>query len=171
MSKASGKAGGRPDLFERVLTALTAMPLALILGLTFADVFGRYAFAAPIRGSVEVTEYAMALLIFTALPLVTRARGHVSVSLVEQLVRGKARRVKAVACDAFSAFALALLAWRLWVQAADDLASGASTVVLGWPHAPLYFAMASLASLAAAVMLRLAWLSLMSPSAERPPAP
>ena len=125
-----------------------------------ADVFGRYVFSAPIRGSVEIIEYAMAMVIFTALPLVTRHRGHVSVSLIDGVVSGAVRRVKTVLCDAISTLALGLLSWRLWVQAGEDLRSGAATVVLGWPHAPLYFAMTALVALAALAMLGLTWRSL-----------
>lgn len=146
-----------------MLGLLTALPLALIVGLTFADVFRRYVFAAPIRGSVEIIEYAMAMVIFTALPLVARRRGHVSVSLIDGVVSGAARRVKRVLCDAISSFALGLLGWRLWVQASEDLRAGAATVVLGWPHAPLYFAMAALVALAALAMLGLTWRSLRAP--------
>ena len=77
-------------------------PLALIVLLTFADVFARYLFARPIRGSVEIIQYAMALVIFTALPLVTRHRGHVTVSLVDKLLSGRAAWVRQLVCDALS---------------------------------------------------------------------
>ncbi|MCU0969001.1 MAG: TRAP transporter small permease [Rubrivivax sp.] len=145
---------------ERVLGVLCAVPVALIVVLTFADVFARYLFAAPIRGSLEIVEFSMALLIFMALPLVTRHRGHVTVSLIDNVVRGPARRIKAVLCDALSTVALALMAWRLWAQGLDDLDAGKHSIVLGWPHAPLTFALAACATLAAMAMAGLAWQSL-----------
>lgn len=160
MSTPSSAHGAAPDTFDRVLGLLSAVPLVLIVGLTFADVFARYVFAAPIRGSVEIIEYAMALVIFTALPLVTRSRGHVTVSLVDGVVRGGVRRVKNVLCDTISTLALAVLTWRLGVQAGADHQSGATTVVLGWPHAPLYFAMTALTAVATGAMLWLTWRSL-----------
>ena len=109
---------------DRLLGGLSALPVALIVVLTFADVLGRYLFSSPLRGSVELIENAMALVIFTALPLVTRSRGHVSVSLIDGLVRGSAQRVKVVLCDALSALALGLMTWRLWVQGTEDLEAG-----------------------------------------------
>jgi TRAP-type C4-dicarboxylate transport system permease small subunit len=148
------------DLFDRALGLLGAIPLALIVVLTFVDVFARYLFSAPVRGSVEIIESAMALMVFTALPLVTRVRGHVSVSLIDGVVHGAARRIKNVLCDAIGTLALGLLTWRLWVEADEQRRAGAATVVLGWPQAPLYFALAVLSAITTAVMLWLVWRSL-----------
>lgn len=41
MSQSAPAPGAVPDVFDRVLGVLTALSLALIVGLTFADVFGR----------------------------------------------------------------------------------------------------------------------------------
>lgn len=160
MSQPEPSPTAAPGALDRVLGLLSALPLALIVGLTFADVFARYLFAAPIRGSVEIIEYAMAMSIFTALPLVTRQRGHVSVSLIDGVVRGGLRRVKNATCDAISALALGLMAWRLAVQAIEERQNGTATIVLAWPHAPLFFAMAAFAAAATLAMLCLTWHSL-----------
>ena len=145
----------RSDAAHRVLSLLSALPLGLIVVLTFADVFARYLFSSPIRGSVEVIQFAMALVIFTALPLVTRRREHVTVSLVDGVLRGGARRVQQVLCDAISLVALAVLTWRLWVQGGDDLSADSRTVVLGLPQAPLTYAMCAFAGLATLYMMML----------------
>lgn len=139
--------------FERLLEALSAIPVAVIVVVTFIDVFARYWFSAPLRGSMEIIEYAMALVIFTALPVITKKRQHVSVSLIDNLAKGNVRRVKIVFCDLLSAIALALLSWRLWLQALDDLKVGVKTEVLGLWNAPLTFALAILAGISTAVVL------------------
>lgn len=162
MTQPAGSTNRRPDAFDRVLGALSVIPGALIVTVIFVDVFARYLFAAPIRGSVEMVEYAMALLIFTALPLVTRNRGHVSVSLIDGLVGGAAKRLKNLLCDLVSAAVLGVLTWRLWVQACDAAVDGTRSVVLGWPHAPLYYAMAVFAAASTFGMLSLCWRSLRS---------
>lgn len=148
------------DLADRLLGVLSAIPLALIVVLTFADVFARYLFAKPIRGSVEIIQYAMALTIFTALPLVTRHRGHITVSLVDRFLRGALQRLQHVVCDALSVVALALITWRLWMQGFSDLAGSMSTVVLQLPQAPLSWAMCAFAALSTLVMTGLLWGSL-----------
>jgi len=144
-------------LLERALGLLCAVPVVLIVALTFADVFARYLFASPIRGSIEIIEFAMAMVIFVALPLVTRHRGHVTVSLIDGLVHGWGRRLKSGLCDALSTAALALMAWRLWVQAGGDLEASNRTIILALPHAPLVYAMAALAGLSAGLMAMLTW--------------
>jgi TRAP-type transport system small permease protein len=148
------------SLAERVLGFACALPLALIVVLTFADVFARYLFASPIRGSVEIIEFAMALVIFTALPLVTRRRGHITVSLVDGLLKGRAGHVKRVLCDLLSATALGVLTWRLWLQAGSDVRASTQTIVLGLPTAPLTYALAAFALLSLGAMLWLLWRNL-----------
>lgn len=141
------------DGIDRALGLLCALPMALIVAVTFADVFARYLFASPIRGSVEIIEFAMALVIFTALPLVTRHRGHVSVSLIDGVVHGVAAKVKRVACDLVSATALVLMSWRLASHALDDAQAGTRSIVLQWPQAPLTALMAALAAVSAWMVL------------------
>ena len=145
------------DRLDTALGVLVALPVGLIVVLTFADVFARYLFAAPIRGSLEIIEFAMALTIFAALPLVTRARGHVTVSLVDGALPRAWRPLHRALCDTIGAAALALLSWRLAAQALDDVQAGTQTIVLQLPKAPLAFAMSALAALSALLMLLLAW--------------
>lgn len=145
----------RPDGLDRALGWMSAIPVALIVILTCVDVLGRYLFSAPLRGAMEIIEYAMALVIFTALPSITRHRGHVSVSLIDGWFSGWARRFKELLCDAISVLALALLTWRLVVQAMEDWRGGGSSVVLNLPHAPLSMALAVFAGLSALMVLGL----------------
>lgn len=159
------------DGLDRLLGVLCAIPLALIVLLTFADVFARYLFARPIRGSVEIIQYAMALVIFTALPIITRHRGHVTVSLVDRFLKGGVERVQRIVCDALSMLALALITWRLWEQAQSDLQGNTRTVVLGLPQAPLAWAMCAFAALATLVMARLLWRSVRDAAAPRSAQP
>ena len=162
MTQPAGATSCPPNSFDRIIGAMSAVPVALIVAVIFADVFARYAFSTPIRGSVEIVEYAMALAIFTALPLVTRNRGHVSVCLVDGLLGAAANRLKTLVSDVISTAVLGVMTWRLWLQADDDFAHGTRTVVLGWPHAPLYYAMAVLAAVTTFCMLWLTWRSLRS---------
>lgn len=124
------------DRLDKALGVLVALPVGLIVVLTFVDVFARYLFAAPIRGSLEIIEFAMALAIFAALPLVTRDRGHVTVTLVDGAVPRAWRPLHRALCDTIGAAALALLSWRLAAQALDDVQAGTQTIVLHLPKAP-----------------------------------
>jgi TRAP-type C4-dicarboxylate transport system permease small subunit len=127
--------------FDVLLGWLSAAPLALILLLTFADVLMRYLFAMPVRGSSEMIQFAMALTIFAALPVVTRQREHITVGIASDLVRGQLRTIKLLVCDGISLIALGLMTWRLGIQAFEYIDSKSATIVLRLELAPLAFVM------------------------------
>lgn len=137
-----------PDRLDRVLGFISAMPLALIVALTFTDVFARYFFARPIPGAAEVIQFAMAIAIFTALPLVTRAGGHITVDLFSHGLSPRTRAFLQLPCELLSGVALALIAWRLWTQAVEYAQSDTMTLVLRMRMAPLAHVMAAFAALA-----------------------
>lgn len=126
----------------RILGVVSALPLALIVVLTFSDVFARYLFSHPISGASEIIQFAMAMAIFTALPLVTDAGGHITVDLFTYALSNRKKAFLQLHCELFSAVALAVVAWRLWVQAGEYAVNNTATIVLGMPMAPLAYAMA-----------------------------
>ena len=140
--------------FDVLLGWMRAAPLALILLLTFADVLMRYLFAMPVRGSSEMIQFAMALTIFAALPVVTRQREHIVVGIISDLVRGRVRMVKLLFCDGLSLLALGLMTWRLGIQAFEYIDSKSATIVLRLEMAPLAFVMCAF-SLATCVVVAL----------------
>lgn len=143
--------------FEFVLGIICCALMLLIVGLTFIEVFMRYLFARPIRGAEEIIQFAMATMIFAALPLITARRGHVTVSLIENAVSGGLKRAVDIIVDTCSLAAVSLIAWRLFVDAGGRVASSDATVVLNWPRAPLVYAMAVLATITALVQLGMLW--------------
>lgn len=143
--------------FEWVLGAICCVLMLLIVGLTFVEVFMRYLFAQPIRGAEEIIQFAMGTMIFAALPLITARRGHVTVSLIEDAVKGSLKRSIDVIVDVCSLAAVSLIAWRLLVDAMGRIDSADATVVLNWPRAPLVFAMSALAAVTALVQLGMLW--------------
>lgn len=140
------------DWLDKSLGLLCAVPLALIVALTFVDVFARYAFATPLRGATEIIQFAMALTVFTALPLVTRHSEHVTVDLLTHTLGRHMRVVMQLGAEIVSGIALALIAWRLWVQADENAASQSATIVLGWHLSPLGYAMSVFAALSVVIV-------------------
>jgi TRAP-type C4-dicarboxylate transport system permease small subunit len=143
--------------FELVLGLLCCVLMLLIVGLTFIEVFMRYLLAKPIRGAEEIIQYAMGTMIFAALPLITARRGHVTVSLIEDAVKGGLKRVIDVFVDLCSLAAVSIIAWRLFIDAGGRLDSADATVVLNWPRAPLVYVMAALAAITAVVQVGMLW--------------
>jgi TRAP-type C4-dicarboxylate transport system permease small subunit len=124
-----------------------------LMGLTVADVAGRYLLNAPLAGAYELTQYGLALVVFSALPQVTAAGEHVSVDLLEKALPAWARRVLAFLWAAVIAAALMFLAWRLTFLAERLARYGDSTPTLKIPLAPLAWIMAGSAALSAILAL------------------
>ncbi len=141
---------------ERSLAVLVALVLLFMMLLTFIDVLGRYLLNAPLPGAFELTELAMGLLIFSALPLATKDQQHVTIGLLDGLFRGPARRLRRIVLDLISAAALAGLAHVLWREAQKLRDWGDYTAYLHIPLAPVIFFMAAMGGLAAAILLALA---------------
>jgi tripartite ATP-independent transporter DctM subunit len=70
------------DRMVTVLSYVAASILTVMMLLTAADVFLRYLFSRPVLGTVELTEFMMALLVFLALAYAQKDKEHVRVDLV-----------------------------------------------------------------------------------------
>jgi TRAP-type transport system small permease protein len=70
----------------KLIQAVLILSLFAMVVLTFADVVGRRFFNAPIYGAHDLTEHLMAIIVFSGLPLLTAARGHLCVDLLDKLL-------------------------------------------------------------------------------------
>lgn len=64
---------------------LAAATLFILMVLTFADVIMRSTFSAPIEAATELTRIAMAVIVFSALPVVSVRANHIVVDLLDPL--------------------------------------------------------------------------------------
>jgi len=126
---------------DKALGLLAASVLMLLMIITFIDVLGRYLFSAPLPGAFELTEIMMAMLIFAGLPLVLRANQHVSVNLIVGILSPKILHLQRLITQAIMAVVLAVMAWRMWIKAAEMLEQGDETAYLLLPIAPVAFFM------------------------------
>ncbi|MFZ1814689.1 MAG: TRAP transporter small permease subunit [Rhizobiaceae bacterium] len=79
--------------FQRIAARILQLPLVLaslclflLMILTFADVIMRSAFSAPIEAATELTRIAMAIIVFSALPVVSANAQHISVDLLDRFL-------------------------------------------------------------------------------------
>lgn len=142
------------------MTALTVMML-----LTVADVVGRYVVSHPVPGAIELTEYAMVLLVFASLPSVTHRRSHVSVDLLSGALKGRWQRLALSISSAVSAVVLLVLAVVLWQHGQLNRELGD---VIGYLRIPVYPAAFAMSALAAVTALVCSWMALMTPSSQLP---
>src|SRR3546814_10049764 len=103
------------------------------------------------------------LLIFTILPVVSARSDHITVDLLVLPRSSMLRRIQNLAINVTSAIMLAVLAWQLWLHAADMYSYNAISPFLSIPMAPVATLMAAMAGTTAAVLLCLALRALLPP--------
>jgi TRAP-type C4-dicarboxylate transport system permease small subunit len=146
----------RPERRSAAEWAAVAFPAAVLMALllcSFLDVAGRGLFNSPLPGAVELSEMMMALLVASALPLVTAKNAHIVVDFLDPVLGPRLRRVQAVVVALFAIALLVTLAWQLWLQALDMAQHNAETAFLGLPMAPVIGFMAAMCAVAAVVHL------------------
>jgi TRAP-type C4-dicarboxylate transport system permease small subunit len=141
------------DASERALGFLMALVLFGMLLIGLVDVIGRYLFIRPLPGAAEIGEWALGILVFGSLPLVTRRRAHITVDLFTGLMRGLLDRVARTFVCLASAAIVAVFAAQLYDQAAMFLSYGDRSVFLKIPLAPLAFYMSAMAAITALILL------------------
>ena len=129
------------SVLDQFLGFLAATVLMLLMIVTFIDVTGRYLFLAPLPGAFEMTEIMMAMLIFAGLPLVSRANQHVTVNLIIGLLSPKIRHFQRLITQIIMTLVFGVMAWRMWIKAAEMLVQGDETAYLLIPIAPVAFFM------------------------------
>lgn len=149
------------DQFDRAVAPALGVGAAAVLfvmmTLTCADVIGRYFFSKPIFGAFEITEMALAAMIFLALPLVTLRNEHVTVDVLDPITPDWLFRVQHAAACAIGMVSTGYLAWRLWARATTLYMAGETTAQLKIELGYLAYSMSILMALTAVALLLLAF--------------
>jgi TRAP-type transport system small permease protein len=140
-------------LMDEALKGLMAALLFSMMIITAADVFGRYVLNSPVPGGYEIVQYLMAIVVFASLPLTTAAERHLTVSLISDQLPQKVRRSHRIFVLLLSSVGLIVIAWRMVEQASILARSQQISGFLQIPLAPIAYAMAGFALLAAAIIV------------------
>ena len=141
------------DIADAVLGAAASAILFVLMLVTFVDVVSRYVFNAPMRGSFEVTELMLLVLIFAGLPLVSHADEHVTMDFIDKLLPRRVLRALERAVHALCSAVMAFLAWQVWIKAGKLAGYGDTTDVMRIPLAPFVYFMAAMIALTGLVHL------------------
>src|SRR5262245_40682902 len=128
------RANGR---VARCLARIAAVALAVIAAVTFGDVVGRYFFHAPFSFTVELTEMAMALVVYFGVGLVTHENAHINADVVILRLPPRLQELFAAVTNMLVLGFLAIMVWRLWLRAEFLLAKGDTTPVWQVPLWPI----------------------------------
>jgi TRAP-type C4-dicarboxylate transport system permease small subunit len=155
------------------LARIAAVALAVIAVVTFGDVVGRYFFHAPFAFTVELTQMAMALVVYFGVGLVTHEDAHINADVVILRLSPRLRALLALATNLLALGFLTIMVWRLWLQAEFLRAKGDTTMVWQVPLWPVAVAVAAgSVLLLTGVLLHLigAWRALSNPQPVPMPA-
>lgn len=141
----------------RSLTLVSAILLFGMMAITFADVIGRYFFNASITGAHEIIAFLLGLTIFTALPLVSRDRAHITVGLFERYFKGRGRYLQQLIILVGVTAVMGFIAVLMWEQAETMRESQFLTEYLDLPQAPIVYILAALMVLAIPILLAVIW--------------
>lgn len=135
----------------RALALLAGWILLALTGYTILDVVLRYVFNAPFRGSLEVTQFAMAAVVFLGLAYCGWTGGHVAVDILERPLEHPRLRYVPALLSFVSAALFAAIAWYT-LQEALATTSRVSNM-LRWPFYPFMLVAAFGSAMYALVLL------------------
>lgn len=142
------------DLFGRFLRALALIGggvLLLLMLYTVLDVVLRYVFNAPFSGSLELTEFAMSVIVFLGIAYCGWTGGHVAVDILERPLADPRLRFVPAALSLASAALFAAIAW---LTAGEALSTSQRVSnMMRWPHFPFQLTVAFGSAMYAAVLL------------------
>ena len=130
--------------------------LMVIAGGTVASVVGRSAFAQPVPGDIELTQYAIAVAISAFFPYCLFNGGNLIVDFFTAKASDKTKRRLDALGALTLAFSMALFAWRTMVGMWAVKEAGETSMVVGFPLWIVYLGMAPCFTLAAFAALALA---------------
>ena len=102
-------------LYMKVLHCFAGFMMFVLVMFVFVDVVGRYGFSAPVFGGLDLVEFIMGILVFSAIPLISRNNDHITVSLLDHFFRGKIRRIQQTWVLVGSTIIAGFVAFRMFV--------------------------------------------------------
>lgn len=112
--------------------------LAMML-LTAVDVTGRYLFSRPVLGSIEMSEFMLALFGMLGMAYTERMDANVRVTVLERFLPGRVTALLNALVYLLSAGIMALLAYQGWMTGIEEFDYRTASDNLGIPVYPFFF--------------------------------
>jgi TRAP-type C4-dicarboxylate transport system permease small subunit len=142
-------------IFDRIAGIFLGLLVALMMVMTFVDVVLRELFFSPLIFAPELTMIGLAAMVYLGLPIVSARQEHITISLFENLFRGRAQRFKKAVISLLLAVLMTGLAYQLWIHAGK---MGAEHLLyLGLKKVWIGYCMSLLAGFTAVVFVVRAW--------------
>ena len=148
------------DRFLRLLALGAGGVLLCLLGLVLFDVVMRYALRLPFLGAYEMSEIAMVLIVFLALPYCAATGGHVAVDVLAPVLDRPGLRWLNAVIHLAGAALMAVIAWQSTLYAMGSAARGEASNMLKIEKYPFELVTAACAAIFGLVLLTHAWRAL-----------
>ena len=148
------------DRALRVLALGGGVVLLGLMALIAFDVVMRYVLRLPFLGAYEMTELAMALIVFLGLPYCAATGGHVAVDVLGGLLDRPAMRWPNALLHLAGAALTAVMAWQSVVYALESKSRGEATNMLKIDLFPFQVLTGVSMALFTVVLVVLAWRTL-----------
>ena len=149
-------------------TLLAVSALFVMMIMTFADVVLRSAFNTPIEAATELTRILMAVLVFSALPVVSGRGGHIAVDLFDPFFSRTGARWRDAVISLVCGGMLWWPAGRVVVLAERARSYGDVTEYLGIPQFYIAWFIAVFTYITAGVLVLRGIALIVAPTALRP---
>ena len=137
--------------FLRLMALGGGVVLMLLMGYTVLDVVLRYVFNRPFSGSLEITEFAMSVIVFLGIAYCGFTGGHVAVDILDRPLQNPKLRFVPVLLTLASAVLFAAIAWLTAAEALTSMQRVSNMV--RWPHWPFQMTVALGSGVYAVVLL------------------
>lgn len=137
----------------RVLALAAATCLLAVAMLTMADVLLRWLFKAPIRGLMDVTALACAVIIASYFPALLARRGNITIRAFGGVGTGRIGRVLDTFGALVTAVFFALMTWKYIEYSIEMTQANEATVVLRWLTGPWWWVVTTMIGVTTLVAL------------------
>jgi TRAP-type C4-dicarboxylate transport system permease small subunit len=125
---------------------LAALALVVLMCVTITDVFMRYLFNSPVRGSYDLVEFMLVIFVFNGISSSFLQRRNIVIDLIDSFASPRLVAVLTRIADALALVMLALLAYAMMRPALQAYAYGDRKLELQLPIAVMWvFALAGMA--------------------------
>lgn len=139
---------------QRAQLWIAVAALVALMMVTVVDVFMRYSFNRPLRGSFDAVESLLLFFVFNSMAATFFGRRNVVIDVIDSFVPRRIAGALIRAADILSVLVLGLLMWAMLVPAAQSYGYGEIKQDLGLPIFILWFV--AIASLAGTIFCALA---------------
>lgn len=117
-----GTAKKRIRQVNRFIAGVGACFLIPLMLFTSADVVGRDIFNHPIPGTVELSQYMLAVFILLGLAFSQQVKAHVTISLITSRLPQRVQLILSIIATLLSLFISGILVWQGWVIGVEERA-------------------------------------------------